>query len=493
MEEEKKFNPEEFNYGMLKAGRVYDVKDQNGIVRPKCLITSDKFEPYPKETITKMTFGSVTSQKDAVKLFWTVPFLNNGEISVLTSVPFMMNIECFNNRLVEKTYAYELDAYTLDLITRVIGRTYYDMTRSDYINLSRELHEYHLRVEDLGLYLHMKRQQTSKHDNAKDYDPVTGERTNFAPIKYSAPEIPDYLRGFIGDYIITDVRFIHESSEPEEEIVEEVKTEEVQKRTPVNPVIANPEQFKIDQGQEEIPEISDTPEMNLIDDKDDASDLMPMALKFVSNYDLNTDVRDMSLSSLTGFINDMMLAKSLTEFGQMVGKAPGSIVSKMETASKILIENEVSFRYIPRKSTTDVVEYHGNFVKYAGSDDDRIRSIIKDAYKMYLIDIIMKYDIRTNDELRSVIETIRQRVEKNPEKMKAMAEKNQVVLPTQVKLWSDTEIINFSIDFASMNKDDMRKKYGFQCSQNIVTKMNSVKKEMTKRKLVTGGVQKMAK
>ena len=112
---------------------------------------------------------------------------------------------------------------------------------------------------------------------------------------------------------------------------------------------------------------------------------------------------------------------------------------------------------------------------------------------MYLIDIIMKYDIRTNDELRSVIETIRQRVEKNPEKMKAMAEKNQVVLPTQVKLWSDTEIINFSIDFASMNKDDMRKKYGFQCSQNIVTKMNSVKKEMTKRKLVTGGVQKMAK
>ena len=374
------------------------------------------------------------------------------------------------------------------------------MTRSDYINLSRELHEYQLRVEDLGLYLHMKRQQTSKHDNAKDYDPVTGERTNFTPIKYSAPEIPDYLRGFICDHIITDVRAIPESSEPKEEIVEEVKTREVQNRTPVNPVIANPEQFKIDQGQEEIPEIvekhdpepepADIIEPNTNNDDDD---LMPMALKFVNNYDLNKDVRDMNLSSLTGLMNDMMLAKSLTCFGQMVGKIPGNIVSKLNSAATILTYNDVSFRYIPRKSTSEVLEYCGNFVRYTGSKDDRIRSIIKDAYKMYLIDIVMKYDIHTNDELRSIIETIRQRVEKNPEKMKAMAEKTQMVLPTQVRLWTDTQIINFDIDFTTMRKADMMKKYGFQSKQNLSAKMGSVKKEIEKRKLVTGGGYKNGK
>ena len=275
---------------------------------------------------------------------------------------------------------FELDPYVTDLLTRVMGRVYYDLAKSEYIDLAKELHDYQIRVADESTYVHMKLARTSMYDDDSKFDKETGRRIDFTPVVYTAPEVPEYLRGFISEYVIMDVRH---HQEPIEDTEKSVSTSE-----PVNPVIKDPSLFNLENYSDDDSMVSEKSEVSAdLDgksemdqnptDREEKLELVPMALKFVSNYDLNTDVRDMSLSSLTGFINDMMLAKSLTEFGQMVGKAPGSIVSKMETASKILTENEVSFRYIPRKSTTDIVEYRGNFVKYAGSDDDRIRRLSK--------------------------------------------------------------------------------------------------------------------
>lgn len=478
---------EEFNVDILKAGRVYNVTDVRGVVRPRCLISSDKFEPYPKDGHNKLVFAPITCQEEMIKQFWTLPILNNGEVSVIASNPYTISMKTLAEKIVGNSHIFELDAYVIDLLTRVMGRVYYDLTKSDYIDLANELHEYQIRIADQASYVHMKLTRTSIYDDDSKFDKDTNRRIDFTPVTYVAPDIPEYLKGFISEYTIMDVRH-------REQIISDkqpVKTSE-----PINPVIKDASLFdlidhsnddsSIVEKSESIKEyIDDIPENPKLIDSDD--DLIPMALKFVSNYDLDKDVRDMSLSSITGLMNDMMLAKSLTDFGKVVGRTPGNIVSKMETASKVLIDNEVSFRYIPRRSTSEIIEYIGSFSRYAGSKDDRIRSIIRDAYKMYLIDIVMKYDIRTNDELRSIIETIRQRVEKNPEKMKKLAEKNPVILPQQVRLWTDTQIINFNIDFNTMLKQDMLKKYGFQNNQNLIVKMNSVNTEMKKRKLVTGG------